>query len=154
LALLVLKRANLAEDLSERLPFDPALLDKSITDKAKLAERPGKLKDPEDPEKAERKEAAPTTTGQPGGFPLIVGALTGGTSTVPDTGDAAPKDKPKEEEAAEESPHRPRWPWLLLTLAGVLLGTAITCVVVARKGGDRHSRRHRPRHRVQARLHH
>src|SRR5262249_51435012 len=116
LALLVLKRANLVEDLGKRLPIDPRKLDRAIRDEPTPPPRenpPAPLSPRSTPPVTERPPAAPAS--QPSKPAVAVAA--------------AP--------VAEEKSGPRRWPlWLALVLGSLALLGGGLCVILYRRRGD------------------
>jgi hypothetical protein len=117
LALLFLKRANLAKDLTNKLPFDPVALNDSIIQKAEEGNRPKE-------KKAEsEKPAPPPAPPEPPAKPAL-------TDTIAPAPQAA---RPKEDGNADwerEEGTRRRWPYVVFGLGALLLLGAIIFLVL------------------------
>jgi hypothetical protein len=135
LALLFLKRANLAADLTRKLPFDPAVLNDSIIGKLALSNRPGDTKPDEGKKKALTEPPKPP---EPPAKPELTGDTTARS--------AEPAARPANDSASwerEESTAKRRWPFVLFGLGVLLLIGAIVFVVMhllAKKEEEREER--------------
>jgi hypothetical protein len=125
LALLFLKRANLAADLTRKLPFDPAALNDSIIGKLAEANRPKETKPDEGKKKA---PPAPPPPGPPAKPELTDGTF--GRTGEPASGQAARSPDASASWEREEGTARRRWPFVLFGLGGLLLIGAIVFVVM------------------------
>jgi hypothetical protein len=121
-ALLFLKRANLVEDLTGRLPFDTENLTTSITASVNAAETTEKPAPPADstpvvsPKDASQLEGAPTTPGKDGSS----------EATRPTPGASA------DSTASDDTPTTGGRKWLvLLILLAVVLLALLLCVIAA-----------------------
>jgi hypothetical protein len=130
LALLVLKRANLARDLAGRLAIDGRQLDVSVVEEA--APRPETTPKPKRDVKDEvtppTVPPAPPAGEQPGGFADIPG----GSKPGPVTPAAPGADENRAPPVAHER-SRGGFPWwvvMILALAALALGGGATCVVL------------------------
>jgi hypothetical protein len=121
LALLFLKRANLAADLTRKLPFDPAMLNDSIIGKLAEANRPKDTK----PEEA--KKTPPPEPPKPPGPPTRPDLT---DTTAKSAGPAAPPADDNASWEREEGTARRRWPFVLFGLGVLLLLGAIIFVVI------------------------
>jgi hypothetical protein len=123
LALLFLKRANLAADLTARLPFDPIALDNSVVLKVAEANR---FRETGDEARVKVPPAEPKPPEPPAPPELAGGAFA-------QTNEHAASNRASDENSAwgrEEAPRHGRWPYFLLGLGVLLLIGAIVFVIM------------------------
>jgi hypothetical protein len=138
LALLFLQRANLAKDLAERLPFNPADLNAAVTDQArKDAPKPGDTGLIEDRTPATAPEPSP---------PMVVPPVTteqkdeAAEKPEETKAERVQKDEPSRTAsgpAAQPEEKRKIWPYILLGVGAVmLLGFGVFLAIYLRGGGE------------------
>jgi hypothetical protein len=144
-ALLFLQRANLAKDLSEKLPFNPNDLDNTVTEEAK-AEQARKDADKAAKEREEREKAMVPTTPMPVPPMPDPVVFNDPQDSKDPTKDQKPETKPETKPdsprtsssppAAEPAEKKKIWPYILFGLGGLLvLGAGIFVVVQTRGSG-------------------
>jgi hypothetical protein len=130
LALLFLKRANLVKDLTAKLPFNPADLNKDLMQRLVLAPEPTKPKPEPTTPPVETPESAPTEE-------LISKPLSSATAT-----EEAPTVSPNE--------HIGRTKWIILSFVVFLLlagGSLYFVLAAMRQGGGEDTTKDAPKHK-------
>jgi hypothetical protein len=139
LALLFLKRANLARDLTDRLPFRPDDLNKDIISKLPVAIPTEKS--PPEPAKEEKQAEVPPIppiilpTGIP---PEKEGDADPRPSGGPTSRPPVARSSPAEEQGKEEGGSMV-WGLIVIVLALLLLAAGIAFLVWSRRGGEEES---------------
>jgi hypothetical protein len=140
LALLFLKRANLATDLGGRLPFNPAQLQESISESLKPRTPPAPPKETAKDSDKNKPAAAgpPPETLDPIEAPPP-GPRPSNSSPAPVRAGTAPQHEQAE---ATETGGSNLWLWLLLLLALLLVTAGILLVVLHRRADEEEAKKH------------
>jgi hypothetical protein len=151
LALLFLQRANLAKDLADKLPFNPADLNTAVSDQAKKdAEKTTTARDLTEATKSPR-----DTEPMPVDPPIVTDPKPGTQDTMdtkPDSEKADQKPSSDQRPAAardEPTPKRKIWPYIILGLGALLLliaGVFLTMYLGGDSGDE--EKRARPKKRL------
>ena len=155
LALLFLKRANLATDLGGRLPFNTVQLQESITDTLKPRTPPADSPKPKDKDKDKDKsksESVPAETRRTLLEPITTPAAAPQPSAALPAPVRAGITPPAETAEAVSEGGSKWWVWLLLLLALLLVGAGLLLVLLRDRDDEEDRARKRKRGRRSKRV--